>query len=171
MYLRAERARRRNADSDEGCLKSSASLWGLGLQIGAFVVSYLFRRRSPEQLPVVLTLVAIVLAPWSLATVLWAMSHLGKHFRIRAAVTTRHELVTTGPYRLVRHPVYLSVLGMLIANAILLSRLEAGLVGVVICLTGTEIRVRAEDNLLAKAFAEDFSAYRRRVYAYLPLIR
>ena len=43
--------------------------------------------------------------------------------------------------------------------------------GLIFFLVGTEIRVRAEDRLLADRFQESFIAYRSRVRAYIPLIR
>jgi len=42
---------------------------------------------------------------------------------------------------------------------------------VVVFLVGTEIRIRAEDRLLAERFQASFIAYRSRVRAYIPLIR
>jgi len=42
---------------------------------------------------------------------------------------------------------------------------------VIVFILGTEIRVRAEDGLLAERFRESFTAYRSRVPAYIPFIR
>ena len=44
-------------------------------------------------------------------------------------------------------------------------------VGLVVFLVGTEIRVRAEDRLLAERFQDAFAEYRSRVKAYVPFIR
>jgi protein-S-isoprenylcysteine O-methyltransferase Ste14 len=43
--------------------------------------------------------------------------------------------------------------------------------GMIVFMTGTEIRVRAEERLLAARFQESFTAYRSRVPAYIPFIR
>jgi protein-S-isoprenylcysteine O-methyltransferase Ste14 len=51
------------------------------------------------------------------------------------------------------------------------SRPSAFLVAIPMMVLGTEIRLRAEDKLLAAHFGEEFQAYRRRVSAWLPGIR
>ena len=83
-----------------------------------------------------------------------------------------HELVRTGPYRIVRHPIYTSLMGMLIATMLLL-RTEP--MWAAICLAffiaGTEIRVRSEDALLASRFEDSFDDYRKSVKAYIPFVR
>jgi len=71
----------------------------------------------------------------------------------------------------VRHPVYASMLGMLLATGFAWSSWPQLLAALVIFLVGTEIRVRAEDGLLAGRFGESFTAYRSRVRAYIPFLR
>ena len=81
---------------------------------------------------------------------------LGRQWRIDAGLSADHELVTRGPHRVVRHPIYTS---MLFA------------IGAVCFVAGTEIRVHIEEKLLAARFGEQFTAYRRRVPAYVPSVR
>ena len=47
------------------------------------------------------------------------MKHLGRQFRVRAGLYVDHQLVRTGPYSVVRHPIYSSVLAMLLGTALL----------------------------------------------------
>jgi protein-S-isoprenylcysteine O-methyltransferase Ste14 len=100
-----------------------------------------------------------------------AVAHLGKQFRLHAGLYDDHELVRTGPYSIVRHPIYSSLLAMLAANCLLLTRWPWALLALAIYIAGTEIRVRSEDGLLASRFPEEFAAYRRQVPAYLPFVR
>jgi protein-S-isoprenylcysteine O-methyltransferase Ste14 len=60
---------------------------------------------------------------------------------------------------------------MLVATAALVTRWKWGVAVIALFLIGTEIRVRAEDRLLASRFGDRFTAYRRQVAAYLPLVR
>jgi protein-S-isoprenylcysteine O-methyltransferase Ste14 len=63
------------------------------------------------------------------------------------------------------------MLGMLLAAGMAWTWWPMFVAGVIVFLAGTEIRVRTEDRLLAGRFGERFSAYRARVYAYIPYIR
>jgi protein-S-isoprenylcysteine O-methyltransferase Ste14 len=101
----------------------------------------------------------------------WALRHLGRQWRIQAVITDDHRLVTTGPYALVRHPVYLAFLAMLVATVLVRASAAAGAVSVLLFVAGTEIRIAAEDGILAEAFPSEFPGYRRRVAAWLPGVR
>jgi hypothetical protein len=96
---------------------------------------------------------------------------LGRQWRIDAGLSADHELVTHGPYRVVRHPIYTSMLCLFLANALLTSSLPLFAIGAVCFVAGTEIRVRIEEKLLAAHFGDQFTAYRRRVPAYIPFLR
>jgi protein-S-isoprenylcysteine O-methyltransferase Ste14 len=107
------------------------------------------------------------------ATVLaWSsVKHLGRQFRIRAGLYVDHELVRTGPYGLVRHPIYASMLGMLLSTLLLLTRWPWTAISLALFAAGTEIRVRVEDKLLASRFGAEFEEYRKAVRAYVPWVR
>jgi len=90
---------------------------------------------------------------------------------LEAALSEDHELVQTGPYRWLRHPIYASMLGMLLATGFAKTWWPMFVAAVIFFVAGTEIRVRAEDRLLAERFQESFTSYRSRVRAYIPFIR
>jgi protein-S-isoprenylcysteine O-methyltransferase Ste14 len=93
---------------------------------------------------------------------------LGKQWSLTARVTEGHRLVIEGPYRIVRNPIYTGMLGMLLATGFAFSRWPALVVGVVVFITGTMIRVRSEEKLLRETFGEEFEAYAKRVPALIP---
>jgi len=99
-----------------------------------------------------------------------AVRALGRHLRFDAALDPDHELVSLGPYRVMRHPIYTSMLCMLLGTGLLLTPAPLLMGAVVVFIAGTEIRVRIEDRLLASRFNE-FEGYRRRVSAYIPFLR
>lgn len=109
----------------------------------------------------------------SLASVLsWTGTRaLGRHLRFDAALTAGHQLVRTGPYRIVRHPIYTSMFCLLLGTGFVIASVPLLLAATVIFIGGTEIRVRIEDGLLASRFGAEFREYRRTVSAYVPLIR
>lgn len=96
---------------------------------------------------------------------------LGKQWRIDAGLNTDHELVMAGPYRIVRHPIYASMLCMLLATGFLVATPVRFAIALALFLIGTEIRVHVEDRLLRSRFANSFDDYRSRVAAYIPVVR
>lgn len=93
---------------------------------------------------------------------------LGRQWRIDAGLSADHRLVRSGPYRFVRHPIYTSMLCLLLGTGLIVSPLPLLVAATVVFMIGTEIRVRAEDALLENRFGDDFRKYRAEVPAYLP---
>ena len=110
--------------------------------------------------PVLSLISSMVLCPPSVALAWAATRYLGKQWRFEAALREDHELIQTGPYRWVRHPIYTSMLGMLLAPGASRTWWPMFIAAVIAFLVGTEIRVRAEDRLLADRFQDSFLAYR-----------
>ncbi len=79
-----------------------------------------------------------------------------------------HKLITEGPYRHVRNPIYTAMLGMLIATGLAMRHWTALIVAVVPFAVGLVIRVRSEEKLLRAAFGKEFEDYAERVPAVLP---
>jgi protein-S-isoprenylcysteine O-methyltransferase Ste14 len=106
------------------------------------------------------------------AVLAWtSVRHLGRQFRVNAGLYEDHELVTSGPYAIVRHPIYTSLLAMLACSLFVLTPWPWAVLSLVLFVAGTEIRVYTEDGLLASRFGERFFEYRRRVRAYVPFVR
>lgn len=74
------------------------------------------------------------------------------------------------PYTL-RHPIYTSMLCVLVATGFMITPLPVLLLSTLVLLMGIEIRIRIEDTLLASRFGERFQEYRRTVPAYIPFVR
>jgi hypothetical protein len=148
-----------------------STLLGLALEGAAIFIAWTFRL-PPEHPPGTARILASMALGPVAAILSWtSVKHLGKQFRIRAGLYVDHELVRTGPYRLMRHPIYASILAILVSTLLLLTRWEWVAISLALYVAGTEIRVHVEDNLLASRFGEDFEEYRRRVRAYLPFVR
>jgi protein-S-isoprenylcysteine O-methyltransferase Ste14 len=99
------------------------------------------------------------------------IGHLGRQWRVDAGLNDDHKLVVSGAYRYVRHPIYASMLLLMTMSIALVGTFPGAVIGVVLFIAGTEIRVRAEDRLLGERFGETFVAWQRRVPAYLPFVR
>lgn len=114
---------------------------------------------------------AMILAPTAAVFAWLAVRILGKQFRILAGLYPDHELVRTGPYAIVRNPIYTSLFLMLIATGLLMTRWPLLSLAAALFITGTEIRVRGEEGLLRERFGKEFEQYTRHVPAYLPFLR
>ena len=101
---------------------------------------------------------------------LWAIATLGRHYDLELEVHRDHELVRTGPYRLVRHPIYTG-LGLHFVGACLAT-------GNIVLCAGTflvtfpalYLRARTEERLLRERFPEKYEAYAREVGMLVPLL-
>jgi len=148
---------------------NSRSRWGVLLQFLAFSLLWQghFWVRS---LPIWRALTSIAL--FVLAAVLsWTSSRaLTGQLRVDAALGAEHRLVRSGPYAVVRNPIYTSMLLVLCATAIIVTGWKLFAVALALFIAGTEIRVRTEERLLASRFGEEFEAYKRNVPAYFPFL-
>jgi protein-S-isoprenylcysteine O-methyltransferase Ste14 len=145
--------------------------WGLLLEVLAYVVlgaGAVHRVLAPAAWRL-----ALAVFFFALATLLsWTSTRsLGRYLRFEAAVDTDHQLIRSGPYRIVRHPIYASMLWLMLGIASIAATRLSFVVALALFVAGTEIRVRVEDKLLAGRFGDEFRAYRRSTPAYIPLIR
>ncbi len=153
-----------------GELRAPVSMLGLFLEgVGVFLAFW--KPRPLAEISAAGAIAAIVVALLSVALAFAAIRRLGMQWRIKAVVTQNHELVTSGPYAFVRHPILLAFLGLTFATGLLFATEGRLALAVIIFLAGTEIRVRAEDRLLRRRFGEEFESYRSKVPAYLPFLR
>jgi protein-S-isoprenylcysteine O-methyltransferase Ste14 len=95
---------------------------------------------------------------------------LGKHWALVARVIEGHELIRRGPYAVVRNPIYLAMLGMLIATGLIVSKWQSLAVATIVFMTGTEIRIRSEEKLLREALGRQFDEYAAEVPAFIPRV-
>jgi protein-S-isoprenylcysteine O-methyltransferase Ste14 len=127
-----------------------------------------FWQRQPHSWQIVLAIILFALG----SLLSWTSTRaLGRQWRIDAGLSADHELIMSGPYRLVRHPIYTSMFCVLLATGLVVTPPVLLLFAIVVFLIGTEIRVRIEDRLLASQFGDRFQEYRRRVPAYIPFIK
>jgi protein-S-isoprenylcysteine O-methyltransferase Ste14 len=162
---------RKQAAGQKKVVRAPASWWGIALVAVGFFLVMVNVRPLGFQKSTLSLIASMLLAPPSVALAWAATRHLGKQWRYEAALTEDHDLIQTGPYRLVRHPIYASMLGMLLAAGTCLTWWPMFLAGLAFFLTGTEIRIHAEERLLAQRFQTTYAAYRTRVPAYIPFLR
>jgi protein-S-isoprenylcysteine O-methyltransferase Ste14 len=155
--------------------RNKASYWGIGLEAVGYWIIWFFPRPyfspivpTPKTGEIVMMVLTIAIGAASVWLCGAARRALGKQWTYRARVVEGHELITQGPYSLVRNPIYLGMFGMLISTGLAVGRWPVLLAAIVIFLIGTEVRIRTEEKLLREAFGEKFDEYSRRVSALIP---
>jgi protein-S-isoprenylcysteine O-methyltransferase Ste14 len=169
-YLALASAIRRRA-IDRG-RTSVARASGLATWLPLFIfVPYLVigLRQGPEvDVPTVLRWVGLALVIAGPAFSFWSASTLGRHFDLDVEVHGGHEIVDRGPYRIVRHPVYLGIaihfIGACLATGNLL--LVAGTL--LATFPALHLRAATEERLLRESLGPAYDAYARRVPMLVP---
>ncbi|MBM3505928.1 MAG: isoprenylcysteine carboxylmethyltransferase family protein [Alphaproteobacteria bacterium] len=100
----------------------------------------------------------------------WARVSLGRNWSGSVTIKADHQLVTTGPYAWLRHPIYAGLLLAFLGSALALGE-WSGVLAFMICLFALWAKWRREDAWLAAAFGETYAQYRQRVPTLIPFPR
>ena len=104
-----------------------------------------------------------------LAGAVWSRKTLAGNWSSDVTFKAGHELIERGPYRWARHPIYTSLLLMLLGTAMVGGRV-ASFVGVGICFLALWIKLKQEERLLTRHFPAAYAAYQARVKALVPFL-
>ena len=163
--------RRTRGARKQAAVMARTSVVGVVLQMIAYAMIWSRKNVGVVRDGVWLLLLAFALGAVALVLVWWAIPALGRQWRVQAGLNADHKLIQSGPYRLVRHPMYASMLALLLSTGLLVAEWRRLAIAAVIFVIGQEIRVRAEEGLLVARFGKQYEDYRKRVWAYVPFIR
>jgi protein-S-isoprenylcysteine O-methyltransferase Ste14 len=117
---------------------------------------------------IVISSIGIFFCAIGIALAIWARVYIGRNWGMPMSLREEHELVTTGPYAFVRHPIYtgilLAALGSLLVSAIL------WLVPFVLFCAYFVYSAKTEEKQMVKQFPKEYPEYRKRVKALIPFI-
>lgn len=162
---------RREAAGQKEITHASASRLGIFFNFLGFACIFAYIRPVGYTKTLPELAAGMLLAPLGVNLAWRATRHLGKQWRFQAAISQGHQLITTGPYARLRHPIYASILLMEVSTGLVYTWWPLLVAGVVISLIGFEIRIHAEDRLLEQYFQDEFLEWRGRTKAYIPFIR
>ena len=111
----------------------------------------------------------IALCIVGLAFCIWARFTLGQNWSGSVTLKGGHELITRGPYALVRHPIYTGLLTMFVATVLVLGHV-AGIIAMPLVFVSIWIKLRHEEKLMLQKFPDQYAAYQRRVKRLIPFI-
>jgi protein-S-isoprenylcysteine O-methyltransferase Ste14 len=99
----------------------------------------------------------------------WARAHLGRNWSSSVTIKQGHELITTGPYAQVRHPIYTGILTGFLGMAIAISQVRGFIVFVLVFLAFWS-KLRMEEEWMRSQFGEAYGTYAQRTTALVPYL-
>ena len=144
---------------------------GLAAMVGliTFVVNPEWMIWSSVPLPASLRWVGVGVGLVGGVMLVWTFRTLGPNITDTVVTRRHHALVTTGPYRLVRHPFYLASALASFANALATANWFIGLMGG-LAMTLLVVRTGIEEEHLVKRFGEDYRRYMRQTGRFFPRV-
>jgi protein-S-isoprenylcysteine O-methyltransferase Ste14 len=99
----------------------------------------------------------------------WARVFLGGNWSSSVTLKEDHTLIQSGPYRIVRHPIYTGLLVALLGTAIALGELRCFL-GVLLAAIAWKIKSVSEETLMVQQFGDQYTRYREQVKSLVPYL-
>jgi isoprenylcysteine carboxyl methyltransferase (ICMT) family protein YpbQ len=112
-------------------------------------------------------LAGTILCVAGIAFAIWARIHLGKNWSGTPSIKEGHELITSGPYRFVRHPIYTGMLVALIGSA-LVNGIDL-IILLIFCVVFM-LRIPVEERYMMQLFPDQYPEYKKRTKALIPFI-
>ena len=147
----------------------------LPLAVGAALIAWPARRWSalawrlwPTSLAAYWVGVALVIA--GLAFAVWARVHLGGNWSGTVTVKQGHELIRSGPYAYVRHPIYTGLTTALLGTTLASGTLHA-IIGLAIIVLAFVRKSGIEEEFMREAFPGEYQRYSAEVPALIPFTR
>ena len=123
---------------------------------------------SMPVLSIILDIFSIFIVFFSVGIVILAVQTLGKQWNVGLILVEGHTLITSGPYRIVRHPTYLGMIGLIVSTGIASSTWEYLLISILFAILGIILTIKAEEKFLKSRFGQEYESYQRKVSAFIP---
>ena len=104
-----------------------------------------------------------------IAFAVWARLYLGRNWSGTVTVKQNHELIRSGPYRLVRHPIYTGLLLAILGTAVAFGEWR-GLLAFALLTGSLSLKLRIEERFMSESFPKEYARYRAEVPALIPHI-
>ena len=172
-YPSERRARRTKVVSDR---RSGVEIVGLSVALLglAFIPGFYVATGKPEAADYPAHLWAVIIGAVLFLSAMWVFRRthkaLGRNWSISLQIREKHELISHGPYALVRHPMYTSFMLMALGQAFLLANWVVGLAGVIGFAVLFFLRVDKEERMMLEIFGPEYRAYMDRTKRIIPYI-
>jgi protein-S-isoprenylcysteine O-methyltransferase Ste14 len=128
-------------------------------------IGFLARRFMP-QLPAI-AYAGFLATLAGLTTAVWARIHLGQYWSDKVVLKVDHQLIRTGPYAYMRHPIYSGVLLGVAGTALVLGQWR-GLLAFLLLLTNYWVKAEREERILSARFEQEFYDHEQRAGFLFP---
>jgi protein-S-isoprenylcysteine O-methyltransferase Ste14 len=118
--------------------------------------------------PVAIRWAGVAIGGISMPLVIWVMRSIGSNISETVLTKQKHELVTVGPYRWIRHPLYFTGLVLLVSATLMASNWFIGALTVIAAVAIHHVIVPAEEAALIQKFGDDYREYMNRSGRLLP---
>lgn len=114
-----------------------------------------------------LGVLGVVLSALGVGLAIWARKHLGENWSATVTLKTDHELIRSGPYRRIRHPIYSGMLLGIVGVVLALGKVR-GLLAFAVILVSFYFKSRKEERFLSAEFGSAFAEHTRKTGMFLP---
>jgi protein-S-isoprenylcysteine O-methyltransferase Ste14 len=111
----------------------------------------------------------LVLTACGAALAVWARVFLGANWSATVTIKQDHEIIRSGPYALVRHPIYSGFLLGMLGTAIAIGEVR-GLLAIGLAFLGWWLKLRTEERFLVEQFGTQYVKYRQETKALIPFV-
>jgi len=111
----------------------------------------------------------LIMLAVGIAFAVWARHDLGRNWIGTVTVKQDHELIRSGPYRLVRHPIYTGLLLAILGTAVAFGEWR-GLLAFGLLTGSLLLKLRIEERFMGESFPDEYARYRAEVPALIPFI-
>jgi protein-S-isoprenylcysteine O-methyltransferase Ste14 len=136
--------------------------------VGTFLIAGVLRNGSLAVHNVILGVAGTVLFACGIALAVWARVHLGRNWGMPTSQRVEPELVTSGPYRFVRHPIYTGLLTAMLGTALVDNLI--GLIVVAVLVAYFYYCGTVEERNLTTTFPKAYPEYKSRTKMLIPFL-
>lgn len=105
-----------------------------------------------------------------IALAIWARYHLAEYWSARVTIKENHQLIRTGPYTHLRHPIYTGLILATIGSAVVIGQWRS-LIGLCLVVAGYCLKAKTEESMLTQQFGEAFREHQKHTGFLIPRFR
>jgi len=119
--------------------------------------------------PNIISFIAVVIAAFGSLFAIWARNDLGGNWEVMVGLKKGHTLVRTGPYAIVRNPIYTGVGFGIVGSAIALGN-SFGIIVLLAVLLFLFFRMSDEERIMVEKFGKEYLEYEKEVRRFIPML-
>jgi protein-S-isoprenylcysteine O-methyltransferase Ste14 len=125
---------------------------------------------NPYESNVAVTILGFVILWFGVVLRNYSIKVLGKHFTPTIQLHSDHDLITTGPYSIIRHPSYLGALMAIVGIAIFFNSIIGTVAACIAMMIAYVVRINAEEKALESLFGSKYEEYQKRTKKLIPFL-